>query len=147
MHRKIFKQPILTRGVTPGGHLNNGTFSKSGSQTNSESVTSERSYFDSGFLKFRDKNPPQKICKSNWVYGRLQQIYLQRPGYCGPPKFSSFAAKPFAATFLTFAALLFAAGHLQQVISSKIGHLQRPFAATNGSKINHMQQNKPFAAK
>ena len=136
MHRKIFKQPILTRGVTPGGHLNNGTFSNLAlRQTQNPS------------LRKGVKNPPQKICKSNWVYGRLQQIYLQRPGYCGPPKFSSFAAKPFAATFLTFAALLFAAGHLQQVISSKIGHLQRPFAATNGSKINHMQQNKPFAAK
>ena len=41
------------------------------------------------------------------VYGHLQQ-----PGFSGPPKFRSFAAKPFAAT--------------------KIGHLQQ----------NHLQQQK-----
>ena len=44
------------------------------------------------------------------MYGHLQQ-----PGFCGPPKFRSFAAK---------------IGLLQQ------NHLQHPFAA----KIGHLQQ-------
>ena len=64
------------------------------------------------------------------VYGHLQQIHLQRPGFCGTPEFRQVAAKPLAAkanaaTFLTLSALLLTAGHLQQVICSKIGHFQR----------------------
>ena len=53
------------------------------------------------------------------VYGHLQQSHLQQPGFCGPPKFRSFAAKLFAATKI---------GHLQQ------NHLQQSFAATICSK-------------
>ena len=41
---------------------------------------------------------------SETVYGHLQQSHLQQPSFCGPPKFRSFASKPFAARI----------GHLQQ---------------------------------
>ena len=77
-------------------------------------------------------------CES--VYG-----HLQRPGLCGLPKFRPLVAKPFApnphaATFLPFAAQLFAAGHSQRnrTFAAKIGHLQVPFAATFYSKIDNL---------
>ena len=41
------------------------------------------------------------------VYGHLQQIHLQQPGFCVPPKFRHFAAKPLAATFLPLAAYIY----------------------------------------
>ena len=73
------------------------------------------------------------------VYGHLQQIHLQRPSLCEPPKIKPFAAKPLAATFKPLAALLLIASHLQQNMTfaakkdtcSKTtctDHLQRPFA-------------------
>ena len=59
------------------------------------------------------------------VFGHLQEIHLQRPSFCGPPKFRQFAAKPHAAkpdaaTFLPLAALLLTGGHLQQPISLQV---------------------------
>ena len=64
--------------------------------------------------------------------------HLQRPGFCGPPKFRQFAAKTLAAKpngfFATCSSTTYSmpltAGHLQQnrtlaaTICSEIGHLQ-----------------------
>ena len=65
-----------------------------------KNVTSEKSWIglteqpSNGWVRVRT------LCLK-MVYGHLQQ-----PGFCGPPKFRSFAAKPFAAVICS--------NHLQQ---------------------------------
>ena len=71
--------------------------------------------------------------------------HLQRPSLYGPSKFKAFAAKSLVATFSPLEAIPHEAGHSQQVICSKIGHLQRALAATICSKKDHLQRS--FAAK
>ena len=57
------------------------------------------------------------------VYGHLQQSHLQQPGFCGPPKFRSFAAKLFAAVICSNQNRSFAAKPFAAVICSN--HLQQ----------------------
>lgn len=67
--------------------------------------------------------------KGVWAFAETR---FETGGFCRPHKFRQFEAKPFvakliAATFLPIAALLFAAGHLQQnsTLAAKIGDLQQ----------------------
>ena len=75
------------------------------------------------------RNRAYKYMISPNDHGHLQQIHLQRPGLCGPPQFKPFPAKPLAA------------GHLQRVTCSKIGHFQQKQETCS----DHLQS--PFVVK